>query len=393
MQLPTRWVETPAVRARFGARLDRLAGFLTQGDPLADAVVEALGPLPHAERTRLIDATLHGAPDATLPTELVRLRDATHVPPVWLDEDRIARGGEVFMRAGLLGGIVLALRSIVFGYLAPAGNKPLVFSGRLERDVPRRLAETGRFVRAVSSPGGMSVHAHDGARVGGPGFVSTLKVRLVHAEVRRMIARSPRWRGADWGLPINQADMCGTVLLFSSVFAEGLELLGFRLTEEERADHLHLWRYVGWLMGVDPELLPATSTEAADLHAMIEGTQGPPDDDARALARALIEARPLTEDRAVLKRAERAIPLGYVLSRHLIGDTRADQLGYPRDAWQLAPKALRHLMGTAVELGRWLPLRDQALQALGERYWTTVVRAPGGGGPADFVLPQQLAVA
>jgi hypothetical protein len=37
----------------------------------------------------------------------------------------------VFLRPGLLGGLVLGLRSLVYGYAAPAGNKPLVFSGRL----------------------------------------------------------------------------------------------------------------------------------------------------------------------------------------------------------------------------------------------------------------------
>lgn len=380
---PSRFVDDPRLRARYGARLDRFATFLERGDPLADAAVAALSTRAWPDRMAQIEAMLDGAPDGTLPRELVALREATQVLPVWLDPERAARGGAVFMRAGLLGGLVLALRSIVFGYLSPAGNKPLVYSGRLEHDVPQRLFETSRFVRAVSAPGGI--------RLGAPGFRASVKVRLMHAEVRRMLSGSSRWDMGAWGVPINQADMCGTILLFSTVFVEGLALLGFRLGHDEAEDHLHLWRYVGFLMGVDPELLPATVAESLALGELQDGTQGPPDEDARRLARALIEAKPLHLTAKQRARHERVTPVVYALSRHLIGEAKADALGYPRDAWQLAPWALQHVMGPAVDMGRRLPLYDRALESIGERYWTTVAEAPRGSGVREFVMPEGLA--
>ena len=62
----------------------------------------------------------------------------------------------------MLGGLVLSLRSLMGGYTAPVGNKPLAFSGRLRERAPRRVAETARFVTAVCAPAGM--------RRGAPGF-------------------------------------------------------------------------------------------------------------------------------------------------------------------------------------------------------------------------------
>jgi hypothetical protein len=47
-----------------------------------------------------------------------------------------ARGGEVLLRHGFFGGIVLGFRCLVAGYCSPAGNKPLAFSGRLREAAP-----------------------------------------------------------------------------------------------------------------------------------------------------------------------------------------------------------------------------------------------------------------
>jgi len=53
---------------------------------------------------------------------------------------------------------------------------------------------------------------------------------------------------------------------------------------EEEAESWHgLWREVGWLLGVDPELLPATYAEEVALYERIKAHQFIPDDDTRAL--------------------------------------------------------------------------------------------------------------
>src|SRR5262249_52906161 len=144
---------------------------------------------------------LRGEALASAPAAVRQLiEEATHVP-AWVDWPTCDRGGELLLRAGPLGGAVLGTRSLVLGYASPGGNRPLVFSGRLTEQAGRRLNETARFVQAVCRPGGMRPFAD--------GWQITLKVRLIHAQVRKMLLASPRWSSADWGLPINQHDLAG----------------------------------------------------------------------------------------------------------------------------------------------------------------------------------------
>jgi hypothetical protein len=58
-----------------------------------------------------------------------------------------------------------------------------------------------------------------------------VKVRLMHAQVRRMLMKSERWKSAQWGLPITQHDMARTTLLFSLSVLEGLRAFGVKCEE------------------------------------------------------------------------------------------------------------------------------------------------------------------
>lgn len=367
---PSRFITTP----RSGPRELRLARFLEREDPLADAVIDALLAYPRDEQEQLVTTMLSTNP-GPLPPALATMHEWLREVPVWFDETRANAGGEVLLRHGLLSGFVLGFKSLVLGYCSPAGNKPLAFSGRLTGDVNKRLAETARFVEAVSHPRGV--------RFGSPGFIATVRVRLIHARVRNALRNSPRWKAGDWGAPINQYDMAGTVLLFSSVLIDGLRELGAKVSVAEEDSTLHLWRYVGRVMGVDDELLCTSASEARALWSMIEATQGPPDRDSRKLTHALI-----------LDGAERgappaAIDFGYSLTRHLIGARYADALELPRSRWELAPKVMKHVVGRVERAVRHVPgVRDQALR-LGSRYWRRTVELTFGKSEVPFELPVQ----
>jgi hypothetical protein len=378
----TRFVHLAEARRRFEDRVDRLGSFLTAGDPLADAAVEALAGRAPEERERLVDQALTGDV-RPLPAELRALRASLSTLPFWADLDRARRGGEVLIRTGFFGGLVLGFRSLVAGYCSPAGNKPLVFSGRFREAAARRLGETSRFVSLVYQPGSLAP--------GAPGWIAAARVRLMHAEIRRLLRASPRWDAAAWGDPINQVDMAGTVLLFSLVLVDGLRMLGFRIGREECEEALHLWRIAGWVLGVEPELLCATEPEARVLWELLEATQGPPDSDSAELARALMES-PLHEARspADRARAERFLPLAYGVGRHLVGDRYADALGYPRTPWRLVAPALRTLIsGTGRLMGR-LPGIDRLTLEAGLRYWRRTVELGLAGEEARFELPRRV---
>ena len=380
---PTRFVHLEEARRRFGpTRVDRMGALLGAGDPLADAAVEALAEQDRAARERLVDRTLRGDP-ATLPAALAAFRRGLSVLPFWADLDRARRGGEVLLRTGVLGGIVLGFRSLVAGYCSPAGNKPLVFSGRLREAAPRRLSETSRFVSLVYQPGSLAP--------GAPGWVAAARVRLMHAQIRRLLRASPRWDAGAWGDPINQVDMAGTTLLFSLVLVEGLRMLGFRIRREECEDVLHLWRIGGWVLGVEQELLFPTEPEARLFWELLESTQSPPDADSGALARALLES-PLHEARSAEERAraERFLPVAYGIGRYLVGDRYADALGYPRSPWRWAAPALRTLVsGTGRLVGR-IPGVDRLTLEAGLRYWKRTVELGLGGEEARFELPARM---
>ncbi|MGV3621509.1 MAG: oxygenase MpaB family protein [Archangium sp.] len=344
------------------------------GDPLADAVMDELVARPRDEQESLIARMLSSTP-GELPPALEAMHVWLRETPFWFDEARANAGGQVLLRNGLLAGFVLGFKSLVLGYCSPAGNKPLAFSGRLTTDVNQRLAETARFVEAVSHAGGI--------RFGAPGFVATVRVRLIHARVRHALRNSKVWHDEQWGTPINQYDMAATVLLFSSVLIEGLRDLGVPVSADEEAANLHLWRAVGRLMGVDEELLSTSAQEAAVLWQSINATDGEPDVDSRRLTHALIldganrgEAPPAATDFA------------YAICRHLIGSKRAEQLGLPRSAWDIAPAIMKRLIGSVGSVARHVPgARDGALW-LGANYWRKTVELTFGQREVPFELPR-----
>ncbi|WP_375771919.1 DUF2236 domain-containing protein [Archangium gephyra] len=380
---PERYVHQEQARRQFGSRVERLGAMLGEGDPLADEAAAVLSTLPPPRRQELLRQLTGGVLPSSAPEPLLRLSEHIHHVPFWVDEERCDRGGAAFLRTGIFGGFVLAFRSLVLGYCSPAGNKPLAFSGRLKTAAPRRLSETSHFVEAVCLPGGM--------RPGAPGFASAVRVRLMHAQVRRLLEGSPRWNARAWGMPINQLDMAGTVMLFSLVVVDGLRSLGVPLPPDETEDLLHLWRYTGYVLGVREELLSATESEARTLWGLITRTQALPDEDARALADALLQS-PRLQARTPeeLSRAERAVELGYGISRHLIGDEYADALGYPRNAWRLVVPLLRVVVSGTSQLLRRVPGVDMLALNAGMAYWRNAVSMGLGGADATYDMPEHL---
>lgn len=384
MQLPTRYTNLGEARRLHGEKADRLGPFLLRGDPLADDAAEVLAGLSAEAREALLARLLReGAAVPDAPAALRRLFGQLDHVPFWLDRQRADRGGEVFLRSGPLGGFILGAYSLIAGYCSPAGNKPLAFTGRLQEQVPRRLAETGRFVRVVSQRGGMRRDAE--------GFAVTVRVRLMHAQVRRLLRASPRWRAAEWGEPINQLDMAGTTLLFSGLVIDGLRRLGVHVSDQDAEDLLHLWRYVGYVMGVQEELLSTSLAEARAQMELISVTQEPPDDDSRQLALALIE-RPLVAARSAAERARarRMVAFAYALSRYLIGDKYADALGFPRSRWGVAPHLLRGVVRATDVVTARVPAWDRLAYQAGLRYWDWSNAGGLGDRPADFAAPDRL---
>ena len=295
-------------------------------DPRADAVVALLRQRPAARK--LFDQALeHGIDSVKRPPKALKdFFEDVEATPYWVDHERIDRGARAITRTGLLGLFPLGDMSLMGGYLASRATKPLVATGEIEHVASRRLVETAAWWIDVTTLGNL--------RRNTPGYQSTLRVRLVHAYVREAMNRRQDWDYDAWDRPINQLQTVGTLLLFSLVFVLGTQLLGIRYTERERGDIIHLWRYVGWLLGIDEELLPATEQDAWRLLWLLATTEFIPDDDSKRLAKALLVSHEgIGAGRGTVGKvlAHVSVRVHSSISRIVLGKSNADFLELPDD--------------------------------------------------------------
>jgi hypothetical protein len=267
---------TPGQWAELGAALWR-------GDPLADDVVEWMHregmSTARPKLERAIEQGLAAVPDAS--PELRRFIEATSSLPDWADPALMDAGARVIHRTGQHGMLVLRDAGLMAGYQASAINQTLIMTGSLQRGAQRRVAETTSWWIDCTTEGGMAP--------GAKGFKTTLRVRVMHAIVRRNVSQRPQWDAQELGLPINQVDMQATYLGFSVVHLIALKVTGVVVTDDDARAVMHLWRVIGWLMGVEDALLYDDEMQGRIglYHNVI--SQAPPDESSAALGRALMD--------------------------------------------------------------------------------------------------------
>lgn len=370
---------------KHGGRADKYVRLLSCADPLADAVAEAFALMPEDQSRAMLESALRSGIDAVrdAPEALRALFERLDHVPFWVDQEQCNLGGATFLRCRL-GFVALALLSLPLIYSWPAGNKPLALSGHLVHRASQRLKDTTRFVFAISQADSLARFS--------PGFTTAVKVRLIHAQVRRLLRLSGQWHDDRWGAPINQCHMAGTNLLFSVGVLDGLTRIGYLFTSTEREALIHLWRYAGYLLGVEDELLVAGEWEGHRLLDLMFTFESKPDEDSRELVHALMQT---SQDYIRGFRVARpfGVNLSYGISRALIGDERADALDYPRTPWRWLTPIVRP--GTrAVEYARCLSPQVQALaKVAGPKAFRHLLSEQGLKGRAgDFVAPKRLAV-
>lgn len=248
---------------------------VSRGDELGNRVARAMID-DRAFSMREVDDALRGG--ATVAAPLQELLDASLATPAWVDFDACERGAAVCRRSGDLGLDVLATASLMTGYTTSATTRQLVATGRLVEGVDARIHETTQWWAEVIG-GGMRPHQL--------GWRSVVKVRLIHGLANTTLLRRDDWDFADWGMPINQSDQLGTLALFSTSFLLGLRLLGMPVSAQEGRDVMALWRYVGWLLGIDEDVLPETEGEGRRRMVQIGQYAPGPDADSAVLGRAL----------------------------------------------------------------------------------------------------------
>ena len=280
--------------------------------------------MPGATGMRALNAWLEHGEDP--PPQLAELLEPLAVVPEWVDQDRLERGALAYWRAGLWVALTLNCASLAAGYRSGLGNKPLALTGRLVRMAPRRQLETAGWIVAAAAPGGL--------RRDQPGFKETIRVRVIHAHVRRRLLASAKWRVDEWGVPINVTHSAWLISGgFSTIPVRAMSDVGLHFSQLERDDIQHLWRYIGWLIGVPDDLLADDEARALELDAIKDLADAPPDEDSRALVTALIEGGTppelLLPGVVVRLLGPLVEPTLYGFTRRWAGDAVADGLGLP----------------------------------------------------------------
>jgi hypothetical protein len=243
------------------------------GDPEADAVVQEVYPKGHEAIASLNKAL----------GRIVRNDDpvAEDLPPPvrsfleagalvgraaggW-DEARLQEGAEFFEDYGLYIPLLLQLVTMPILYAARKGVQVLAFTERLEKYAHRRSIETGQLT--------FDVLARDGFLPKGKGRRSSQKVRLMHAAVRHFVQSSGRWNEQEFGVPINQEDLLGTLGAFSVAIVDALRKVGADFTDREAEDFYYRWRAVGQLIGIDPRFIAYDLSGAREDFALIQRRQ------------------------------------------------------------------------------------------------------------------------
>ncbi|KAF0967594.1 MULTISPECIES: oxygenase MpaB family protein [Gordonia] len=323
-------------------------------DPLADAV--AADSHPGGSTTSVLrNALAHGISSLDESTDSMRaLFTFLDDEPAWADHDRMARAADALIVNTAPLGIVLGAASLVRGAGNTIAAKPLATTGRYVSQPAMRSVEVGEWLSQVITPGGM--------RRDGDGFAYTVRVRMIHAHVRQML-----WKRGDWdekacGVPIPQPYMAFTIAEFGHIAIAAMHTLGVRFTDRELEDIYHLWRYVGHVVGMSPELNPSCEADHVRIEELYRLTSPGPGPDDHDFVVALTEDYLVPELANVLPgprvlRNRLATNIMYGLQRVFIGDHDADALGIPDGT-------IKHVLG---RVGPALALAGSAQRRGGAR--------------------------
>jgi len=390
---PRRFAAAPERNARLSRKLRLIAGVGTVDEELLDQIGRGMfardelgarlvaamrrdpGDPQRVTMGQFNRALAEGIePLPGVPTALREFFTAIDRTPDWVDFDLLERGARVYRRLGRSRFDVLLQLSLIGGYRFGGPADLLVATGGLTgAGAMRRAGETQKWAIAVGVPGGM--------RRDGEGFRLTVHVPLMHALINDRFAGNGRWDVEQWGLPINQSDQAGTLGLFNSTLLLGARFLGHLVMREDSLALMHLWKYVGWLMGVDERWLFDTEREQNRFNYHVIQAQTNVTPAGPVLARALVDGH-FARHHGRLGRIRGHYEQQRLLSmlRYFLGKQGMRDLQLPvPPPWAVPPVIVKNLLGSVV--GR-TGVGRRYLEGVGDRVAERELGLNFGGQPA-----------
>lgn len=256
-----------------------------------------------------LNGGLSSVPDA--PAPLREFFEHLETTPEWVDMDLVNEGARIYRRLGRNASDVLLQLALIGGYRFGGPTDLLVATGGLAGDTTqRRLGETQKWGVAVSQQNAM---LRDGE-----GWKLTVHVRLMHALVNSRFSEPGMWDSEYWGRPINATDQAATLGLFDGALLLGARALGVRITKAESKAVMHLWKYIGWLIGVEDDWLVDSERERHRLNYHILLGQDDVTEAGQLLANSIVDAQPKLHYSGPFKQA-----MGWYTRERLLSMLRA----------------------------------------------------------------------
>lgn len=311
-----------------------------EGDPLADKVIADIEAAGEVDAVNLLIrhlVTNNQPVPEQLPPVMQEYFKATDNPPAGVDYERLSRAVTFFQTHGMPIGLILSTAGLVHCYAVKKGVQVLAATHRFDHP-QRRVLETTQFCLYLMSK--------DSFTPRGKFIRCVQKVRLMHTAVRYLLLRSGMWPQAELGVPICQEDLLGTLMIFTVGVLRGLDRIGLAVTPAQAEDYYYLWQQVGLMLGIRPDMLPPTLTEAKALTDSIEQRHLGYSAEGVALTKALMDYYEMLMPGVIF---DGAVP---AMIRTLIGDTVATMMEIP-------PTSREWVTTQAIRLGRLIDKEDQ----------------------------------
>ncbi len=291
-------------------------------DPQADNLMAELNDVDRAVMTGFLQAGFD-SDEAALEKgpEVVReFFEDVSVPPDWVSESDFAPGIRMFHRNSkvILASFVAGV--LIEGFMTNIA-KSFFITGRVRDQGVRRLQQNNRHLVESFIPGGLDRD--------GDGWKLSVRLRIIHAQVRRLLIESNEWDSDAWGEPISAGHLGFAITAFSARLLSHMKRLGASYSKEESESFMAVWRYVGHLMGIPETILFRDEAEANRLFEIGRMCEPEPGVESISMANSLVNSAPLLgemTDPEVRRKFARYI---YGISRAVIGNKLADQLKYP----------------------------------------------------------------
>ncbi len=293
------------------------------GDPLADAAIESVAHLGQKVSSGLIRAGMRQDYDAleNAPSPFREFFHSLETPPEWVNQTDFGPGIRMFHRNSRLVLGAMVGGTLVEGFTTNI-SKSFFITGRLRDQGVRRLRQNNRHMVEIFIPGGLDRE--------GDGWKLSVRIRLIHAMVRRLLSGSEDWDTESWGTPICAAHVGYAITAFSARLLQHLKSLGADFDDEERASFMQVWRYSGHLMGIPESILFKDEKDALEQFRIGEICEPPPGMESIVLAHSLINSAPLIAGITDAKARADLSKYVFRVSRALIGANTANSLKFPR---------------------------------------------------------------